>query len=50
MLKEYAHRRMNAIDSEIRHLVDNQDRLTDVQERRLLKLDRDHKFWQRWSA
>ncbi len=49
MLKEYARRRMNDIDTEIRRLVDQQHRLTDAQSNRLEKLDRDHHFWQRWS-
>lgn len=49
MLKEYARRRMNDIDTEIRTLVDHQDNLNDAQTNRLNKLDRDHNFWKRWS-
>ena len=50
MLKEYARRRMNDIDTEIRILVDQQDMLSDAQTNRLNKLDRNHHFWKRWSA
>ena len=50
MIKEYARRRMNDIDTEIRQLVGNQDMLSDAQAVRLNKLDRHHNFWQRWST
>ena len=40
MIKEYARRRMNDIDTEIRQLVGNQDMLSDAQAVRLNKLDR----------
>lgn len=49
MLKEYARRRMNDIDTEIRRLVDHQDTLSDAQSNRLETLDRKHHFWKRWS-
>ena len=47
MLNSYAKRRMNAIDTDIRLLVDRQDTLTDRQWDRLQRLDRAHSFWKR---
>ncbi|MEM6463900.1 MAG: hypothetical protein AAF724_18495 [Pseudomonadota bacterium] len=50
MFKNYARRRMNEIDYNIRHLVDNQDHLSRGQEMQLDRLDRAYKFWRRLAA
>ena len=50
MIKEYARRRMSEIDYDITQLVHHQDALSRQEEERLDRLDRAHKFWQRWAA
>lgn len=50
MLKNFARRRMNEIDYDIRNLVNHQDTLTPGQEERLERLDRAHRFWQRYAG
>ncbi|MDA4846075.1 hypothetical protein [Hoeflea poritis] len=47
MFNTYAERRMNAINTDIRSLVDRQDTLSDRQWNRLQRLDRAHHFWKR---
>ncbi|MEX3007396.1 hypothetical protein [Hoeflea sp. TYP-13] len=50
MIKDFARRRMDQIDGEIRKLVDVQDALTRAEEERLNRLDRAHRFWRNMAA